>query len=98
MSKGATDDRPADGSEHRSDMHLQCIGSFKARTQDGEVYTIEIWTHFGAVHDRERTRVEPSLNVLTTTNGRGVVRVEQGVYRLFDCPEIGFSTDDPNAP
>lgn len=92
------EDRPPDASEDRSRMHLQCIGSFKARTQDGEVHTIEIWTHFGAMHDRERARVQPSLLVLTTTDGRGVDRIEQGEYRLTDSPEISLSTDDPNAP
>jgi hypothetical protein len=79
-------------------MHLQCIGSFKAYAQDGEPYTIEIWTHFGAVHNHERARITPSLLVLTTTDGRGVDRVDQGEYRLTDRPEISLSTDDPNAP
>jgi hypothetical protein len=79
-------------------MHLQCIGSFKAYTQDGEAYTIQIWTHFGAVHDRERARVAPSLLVLTTTDGYGVDRIDQGEYRLTDSPEITLSTDDPDAP
>lgn len=79
-------------------MRLQCIGSFNAYTQDGQVYTIEIWTHFAAVHDRERARVEPSLLVLTTTHGHRVDRLDKGEYRLTDNPEIQLSTDDPKAP
>jgi hypothetical protein len=149
MSEGMPDDRPPDASADRSRMHLQCIGSFKAHSQDGEAYTIEIWTHFGAnsplknavvaffnlakcgaklrtarkittcvailssrpcdgaarrilqraaKHDRELARVSPSLLVLTTTDGRGVDRVDQGEYRLTDRPEISLSTDDPSAP
>ena len=82
----------------RAKKHLQCIGSFKAHTQDGESHTIEIWSHFGAVHNRDRARVAPSLLVLTTTDGYGVDRVAQGQYRLTDNPEISLSTDDPNAP
>jgi hypothetical protein len=77
---------------------LECIGSFDAHTQDGDRYTIEIWSHFRAVHDRERVRVAPSLLVLTTTEGYGVDRVSQGEYRLTDNPEISFSTRDPAAP
>ncbi len=98
MSEDPNEDQPPDASADRSHMHLQCIGSFNAHSQDGVVHTIEIWTHFGAVHDRDRTRVEPSLLVLTTTDGRGVDRVDQGEYRLTDRPEISLSTDDPNAP
>jgi hypothetical protein len=88
----------ADDSSHGDKMRLQCIGSFKAFAQDGEDFTIEIWSHFGAVHDRERVRVQPSLLVLTTTDGHGVDRVAQGEYRLTDRPEISLSTDDPSAP
>jgi hypothetical protein len=93
-----SDDQPPDESADRAKMHLQCIGSFKAYTQARECHTIEIWTHFGAVHDRERAHVEPSLLVLTTTDGHGVDRIDQGEYRLTDSPEISLSTDDPNAP
>jgi hypothetical protein len=79
-------------------MHLQCVGSFKAYTQDGVGHTIEIWTHYGAVHDRDVARVAPSLLVLTTPDGHGVDRVDQGEYRFTDNPEISLSTDDPHAP
>ena len=98
MSEGPPEDQPPDASAEHSHMHLQCIGSFKAYDQNGDVHTIEIWTHFGAVHDRDRVRVEPSLLVLTTTDGHGVDRIDQGEYRLTDSPEINLSTDDPNAP
>jgi len=92
-------DAPNNESRYKpSAMHLQCIGSFKAVTPRGEVHTVEIWTHFGAVHDRERARVQSSLLVLTTTDGHGVDRIAQGEYRLTDNPEITLSTDDPNAP
>jgi len=80
------------------EMRLECIGSFKAHTQDGEVHTVEIWTHFGAVHDRDRSRVHPTLLVLTTADGRGVDRIDQGEYRLTDQPEVTLSSNDPNAP
>ena len=85
-------------SEGRSHRDLQCIGSFKAYTQDGKPHIIEVWTHFAAVHDRDRQRVSPSLLVLTTNAGYGVDRIDQGEYRLSDHPEISLSTDDPNAP
>lgn len=91
-------DRPPDARADRGQMKLQCIGSFYAWTQGGERHTIEIWTHFADVHDRERVRVQPSLLVLTTTEGRDVERVEQGEYRLKDDPDVSLSTDDPNAP
>jgi hypothetical protein len=77
---------------------LQCIGSFIAYTQEGEPRTIEIWTHFKAVHDRDLSRVEPGLLVLKTAEGDSVDRVDQGEYRLTESPEISMSTDDPNAP
>jgi len=96
MSEGP--DQHSDRSAEDRHMHLQCIGSFKAYTQVGECHTIEIWTHFGAAHDRERARVEPSLLVLTTTDGHGVDRIDQGQYRLSDSPETKLSTDDSNAP
>ncbi len=57
MSKDPSDDRLSDELADKSHMHLQCVGSFRAHAQDGELYTIEIWTHFGDVHDRERHRV-----------------------------------------
>jgi hypothetical protein len=77
---------------------MQCIGSFTASSQDGAQHTIEIWTHFDAVHDRERSRVEPGLLFLTTTDGRAVDRVAQGEYHLKDHPEQTLSSRDPNAP
>ena len=98
MSNEAPDDWPIDPNEGKSRAHLECIGSFKAFTQDGETYTIEIWTHFAAVHDRERARVTPTQLVLRTSTGDGVDRIDQGEYRLRDSPEVTFSTDDPNAP
>ena len=91
-------ERPPDANAGRSEMRLECIGSFRAHTQDGVAHTIEIWTHFGAVHDRQLARVQPTLLVLTTTEGYGVDRVAQGQYRLSDQPEISLSSDDPNAP
>jgi hypothetical protein len=78
-------------------MHLRCIGSFKAHTQDGECHAVEIWSHVGAMHDRDRARVAPSLLVLTTTDGHSVDRIGQGKYRLRDNPETSLSTSDPNA-
>jgi hypothetical protein len=90
--------RPSDVIAEKMRMDLQCIGSFQAYTQAGELHTIEIWTHFGDVHDREVARVAPSLLVLTTTDGHGVDRVDQGEYHLTDSPEVSLSTDDPNAP
>jgi hypothetical protein len=92
------EERPPDKTADRAKRHLQCIGSFKAYTQAGECHTIEIWTHFGAVHDRQCARVQRSLLVLTTTDGHGVERLAQGEYCLVDRPEITLSTDDPNAP
>jgi len=77
---------------------MQCIGSFQAYAQDGKACTIEIWTHFEAVHDRERARIEPGLLRLTTTDGRAVNRIDRGDYRLIDSPYTRLSSDDPNAP
>lgn len=88
----------AEMSEDRSHSDLQCIGSFKAHAQDGTCHTIEIWTYFHAVHDRDRSRIEPGQLVLTTTDGFAVEWIEQGKYRLKDNPEISFATDDPTAP
>ena len=92
-SGGSTDPAAEDGR-----AELECIGSFRAFSQEGEAYTIEIWTHFGALHNRDRNRVSTTQLVLTTTDGGGVERVDQGEYRLTDNPEISLSTDDPNAP
>lgn len=84
--------------ENESRRELTCIGSFNAFTQDNEIYTIEIWTHYEAVHDRDRSRVEEGMLVLKTRNGDAVERIDQGEYRLKGNPETTFSTDDPNAP
>jgi hypothetical protein len=92
------DDQPPDASPDRAHSRLECIGSFEAHTPEGEAYVVEIWTHFGAVHDRDRQRVAPEQLVLTTADGRGVDRVDQGEYCLRDSPAVSFSTDDPNAP
>ena len=77
---------------------LECIGSFHAKTPEGEQHTIEIWTKFHSVHDRDISRIEPGLLVLTTTHGHGVERIAQGQYKLKDGPEVYVSTDDPHAP
>lgn len=98
MSDNTCGNRPPDANADRSQMRLQCIGSFQAHAQDGKAHTIEIWTHFGAVHDRDVARVAPSQLILTTTEGYGVERVDQGEYRLTETPEISLSTDDPSAP
>lgn len=92
------DDSHDSESRDANQMRLECIGSFKAYTQQGECHTIEIWTHFGAVHDRDRSRIHPTLLVLTTADGHGVDRIDQGEYRLTDNPEITLSSNDPNAP
>ena len=91
-------DREVDSNAERNTMHLECIGSFEAFDKDRKAHTMEIWTHFGNVHDRDRARVRPTVLVLTTTQGDSVDRVAQGQYRLRDHPEIAFSSDDPNAP
>ena len=92
------DTTPPNPQSDQDEMRLHCIGSFRAYTQDHELYTVEIWTHFGAVHDRERIRVQPTLLVLTTTDGHGVDRIAQGEYRLTKNPEISLTSTDPNAP
>lgn len=91
------ENRPPDQSPRNDRRNLECIGSFKAFTQEGEEHTIEIWTHFDEVHDRNRRRVEPSRLYLMTTDGNDVDRVAQGEYRLTKNPEVSLSTDDPDA-
>ncbi len=98
MSTDANHSDEPGSSQQRPEVELQCIGSFKAYSQDAELYTIEIWTRFEAQHDRERLRIAPGFRILTTTDGRRVERVDQGEYRLVDNPEVSLSTDDPNAP
>ena len=95
---GMNDEPHEPESRVADEMRLECIGSFKAYTQEGECHTVEIWTHFGAEHDRERSRVHPTLLVLTTTDGHGVERIDQGEYRLTDNPKITLSSNDPTAP
>jgi len=91
--------RPPHGEQPaRPRIELECIGSFVALTQDKEPHTIEIWTKFGAAHDRNRSRLAPGLIVLTTTEGRDVEFVAPGQYRLHDNPEISLSSNDPGAP
>ena len=96
MSENSQELRQPDNSPDRS--HLECIGSFTAYTQDGEAHTIEIWTHFTGVHDRDRARVEPGLLVLTTTEGHGIDRVNRGEYRLRGNPDVRLTTEDATAP
>ncbi len=91
-------DRSVDADAQRKTMRLECIGSFNAYSTDRRVHTIEIWTHFGNVHDRERPRVHSTVLVLTTTLGHGVDRIAKGQYRLTDHPEITLSSDDPHSP
>ncbi len=82
----------------RHSEDFRCIGSFYAKSQDGKVHTIEMWCHFDAVHDRERSRVIPAQIALTTIEGHGIDRLAQGQYRLRDNPEVSLSSDDPHAP
>lgn len=77
---------------------LECVGSFLAYEPEGQPHTIEIWTRFEAVHDRQRRRVHPGVIVLTTTDGRGVTRIAQGDYQLSDQPEVRLTSADPDAP
>lgn len=93
-----SDNAPGDQGPGSDRRNLECIGSFKAFTQEGEEHTIEIWTYFDEVHDRNRRRVEPSRLYLMTTHGYDVDRVAEGAYRLTKNPEVSFSTDDPDAP
>ena len=93
-----SEEKPSASEDSGAGERLQCIGSFVAFTPAGDPFTIEIWTHFASVHDRERVRVEPTRLVLTTSKGVSVKRIDQGEYCLRDNPEITFSTDDPNAP
>jgi hypothetical protein len=96
MSESPLENRPPDEAPDRS--RLECIGSFKAFTEDKKVLAVEIWTHFSGVHDRDYARVEAGLLILTTTDGRGVDRISQGHYRLRDDPKLTLSTTDPKAP
>jgi hypothetical protein len=98
MGTEGTRNRPPDKNADRDKMNLECIGSFYAFEEGGEKHTIEIWTHHGAMHDRDIRRVSPTQLVLTTTLGFGVVRVAQGKYQLTDSLKTSLSTDDPNAP
>lgn len=82
----------------RRRIELECVGSFTAQTPEGERHTIEIWTRFAPVHDRDRLRVTPGLIVLTTTDGSSVDHIARGQYRLHGNPEISLSSDDPDAP
>ncbi len=82
----------------RQRIELECVGSFVAYAQDGMAHTIEIWTKFGSIHDRSRSRVAPGLMILTTTDGRDVEYVGRRIYRLHDQPEISLSSADENAP
>lgn len=98
MSQVPSDDRQPNVNEEQRRKRLQCVGSFKAFTQDGECHTVEIWTHFDDVHDRDRVRVGSSKIYLMTADGYDIDRIAQGEYRLVKHPEISLSTDDPNAP
>jgi hypothetical protein len=87
------DDEPS-----RERPRLECVGSFQAYEPEGQPHTIEIWTRFEAVHDRQRRRVHTGVIVLTTTDGRGVSRIAQGDYQLTDQPEVHLTSADPSAP
>lgn len=82
----------------RNPEELQCIGSFVARTPEGQPHTIEIWARYHAVHEHHRLRVMPGLIVLTTTDAHDVDYVAKGVYRLHDHPEVELFSSDPEAP
>lgn len=98
MSEHSSDDRPPDNSPRARRPNMECIASFYAYCQDGERHTIEVWTYFSDVHNRERHQIETSRLYLMTPDGRDVDRVDQGEYRLRDNPEVSFSSDDPDAP
>ena len=82
----------------RRHADLQCIGSFVAKTSEGEPHTIEIWAQYHAVHDRDRLRVLPGTLVLTTTDAHDVDYVAKGAYRLHEHPEVELFSSDPQAP
>lgn len=98
MDDPLADDRTSGNSPRAPRANMECIGSFHAFTQDGEQHTVEVWTYFRAVHNREHQRIEPSCLYLMTTDGHDVDRVDQGEYRLKDNPEVSLSSDDPHAP
>ena len=83
--------------DHHSE-DFKCVGSFQATEQNGSVHTIEMWTCFESVHDRDRLRVEPGQVALTTVEGHPVDRISKGEYRLHDEPNVSLSSDDPDAP
>ncbi len=87
-----------DDETSRERPRLECVGSFLAYAPEGQSHTIEIWTRFEAVHDRQRTRVHTGVIVLTTTDGRGVTRIAQGDYQLTDQPKVRLTSADPSDP
>ena len=87
-----------DNEDARQRPRLECIGSFVAHDSEGQPQTIEIWTRFEPVHDRERQRVHPGVIVLTTVDGRDVTWISKGDYRLTDQPEVRLSSSNPDAP
>lgn len=95
---GEPSNRASGDDQQRQRIELECVGSFVAYTQAGDPHTVEIWTRYDAVHDRNRSRVAPGLSVLTTTDGHDVEYVGHGLYRLHDQPEVSLSSSDPNAP
>ncbi len=84
--------------KNRHREEFKCVGSFRATDQAGSLHTIEMWSRFDPVHDRDRSRVEPGQIALTTVEGYAVDRVSKGEYRLHDDPSISLQSDEPDAP
>lgn len=77
------------------------FGSFVARDNDGNEYTIGIYRDMidtTTMHGPRGMESPSSLATLKTEDGRCVNRISQGSYEIVGRPMIPLTSTDPVAP
>lgn len=79
-----------------SQKHTKQIGTFTARSADGDEYTINVFQDFIVAATRGGSQDVPGIKSLRTDNGQHVNWIEKGKYELVDSG-LELLSDDPNA-
>ena len=77
---------------------IEQTGSFEAKSENGDNYTILIFTEMLQVRPGDDSKWIEGLKSLKTSDGTDVNRVDKGEYLIMDWEEIRVFSDDPEAP
>jgi len=80
-----------------SRVSIEQTGSFEAKSENGDNYTILIFTEMHQERPGDDSKWIEGLKSLKTSDGTDVNRVDKGEYLIMDWEEIRVFSDDPEA-